>query len=57
MKAENTFSTLLHYIMMSKAMEYLDGDDIVLRAGPFPLRTAQLSEGSFDGNVIIVRPK
>jgi hypothetical protein len=35
----------------------LDGDDMVLHAGPFPLRTAQLSEGSFDGNVIIVRPK
>ncbi len=35
----------------------VDADDLVLQAGPFPLCMTKLREGSFDGNVVIVRPK
>lgn len=34
----------------------LDGDDIVIHAGPFPLSYSYLREGSFDGHVRILRP-
>ncbi len=35
---------------------YLDGDDIVLHAGPSPLHYSSLVDGGFDGSVAIVRP-
>lgn len=35
---------------------YLDGDDIVLHAGPVPLHYSSLVNGGFDGIVAIVRP-
>jgi hypothetical protein len=34
----------------------LDQDDLVIHAGPYPLHTSALSEGKFDGHVIILRP-
>ena len=33
----------------------IDGDDIVLHAGPDPLRDSLLKEGFFDGHVVILR--
>lgn len=35
---------------------FLDGDDIVLHAGPAPLHCSSLVNGGFDGIVAIVRP-
>jgi hypothetical protein len=35
----------------------LDGEDLVLQAGPEPLHLSPLSEGAFDGEVVCVRPK
>jgi hypothetical protein len=35
----------------------LDGDDMVLHAGPEPLHMASLAESSFDGEVVILRPQ
>ena len=35
---------------------FLDGDDIVLHAGPAPLHYSSLINGGFDGTVAIVRP-
>jgi hypothetical protein len=40
----------------ANANALLDGDDLVLHAGPFPLTTARLDGGGFDGNVVILRP-
>ena len=34
----------------------LDQHDLVIHAGPYPLHTSTLSEGQFDGHVIILRP-
>ncbi len=35
----------------------LDGDDLVLHAGPRPLQSSRLKDGSFNGHVAIIRPK
>ena len=35
---------------------FLDGDDIVLHAGPAPLHFSSLINGGFDGTVAIIRP-
>lgn len=35
---------------------FLDGEDIVLHAGPAPLHYSSLKDGGFDGDVAIVRP-
>jgi hypothetical protein len=35
----------------------LNGNDLVINAGPHPLLTEALDEGSFDGQVHILRPK
>jgi len=35
----------------------LDGADLVLHAGPYPLHASRLDEGGFDGHVLILRPK
>lgn len=35
----------------------LDAQDLVLQAGPEPLHLSPLSDGSFDGEVVCVRPK
>jgi hypothetical protein len=35
----------------------LSSGDIVWHAGPHPVRSAPLSSGSFDGHVVILRPK
>lgn len=34
----------------------LDKDDLLMHAGPYPLRKSRMSEGAFDGHVIILRP-
>jgi hypothetical protein len=34
----------------------LDGADLVLHAGPYPLRYSSLKEGKFDGHVVILKP-
>ncbi|MDM8561170.1 hypothetical protein [Candidatus Parabeggiatoa sp. HSG14] len=34
----------------------LDGDDLVIHAGPLPLHYSYLKEGYFDGHVVILRP-
>lgn len=35
----------------------LDAQDLVLQAGPEPLHLSQLADGSFDGEVVCIRPK
>ncbi|MHC4388581.1 MAG: cysteine peptidase family C39 domain-containing protein [Planctomycetota bacterium] len=35
---------------------FLDGGDLVIHAGPQPLRYSYLKEGNFDGHVVILRP-
>lgn len=35
----------------------LDAQDLVLQAGPEPLHLSRLSDGSFDGEVVCLRPK
>jgi hypothetical protein len=35
----------------------VDADDLVLQAGPFPLCASRLGEGSFDGEVVVVRQR
>jgi hypothetical protein len=35
----------------------LDGGDLVIHAGPEPLRYSYLSGGNFDGHVVIIRPQ
>lgn len=35
---------------------YLDENDVVIHAGPSPLRKSYMSEGAFDGHVVIIRP-
>ena len=34
----------------------LDGGDLVIHAGPYPLQYSYLEEGPFDGHVVILRP-
>ncbi len=34
----------------------LDGEDLVLHAGPDALHTSRLDEGGFDGEVAVLRP-
>ena len=41
----------------ANANNVLDADDIVLHAGPFPLCTVRLGDGSFDGEVVVLRPE
>lgn len=36
--------------------DVLDGDDLVIHAGPQPLHYSHLKEGNFDGHVVILRP-
>ncbi len=35
----------------------LGGEDLVLHAGPWPLQTARLDRGGFDGHVVVMRPE
>ena len=35
---------------------FLDGGDLVIHAGPQPLRYSYLKEGNFDGHAVILRP-
>ncbi len=35
----------------------LGGDDLVLHAGPWPLQSARLDRGGFDGHVVVLRPE
>jgi hypothetical protein len=35
----------------------LGGADLVLHAGPWPLQTARLDRGGFDGHVVVMRPE
>lgn len=35
----------------------LGGNDLVLHAGPWPLQTARLDRGGFDGHVVVMRPE
>lgn len=35
----------------------LDADDLVIHAGPHPLRLSYLRDGNFDGHVVILRPQ
>ncbi len=35
----------------------LGGEDLVLHAGPWPLQTARLDRGGFDGHVVVMRPQ
>ena len=35
----------------------LDGADLILHAGPMPLRASTLAEGAFDGHVIVLEPQ
>lgn len=41
----------------ANANAILDGEDLVLHAGPRPLQTSRLKEGSFDGHVVVMRPR
>ncbi|MHC4657257.1 MAG: hypothetical protein ACYS91_19900 [Planctomycetota bacterium] len=34
----------------------LDGDDLIIHAGPVPLHCSYLREGNFDGHVVILQP-
>jgi len=35
---------------------FLDGEDLVIHAGPVPLHSSRLNNGNFDGHVVIIRP-
>jgi hypothetical protein len=41
----------------ANANAILDGEDLVLHAGPWPLRASRLKEGNFDGHVVVMRPR
>ncbi|MBN2342254.1 MAG: hypothetical protein JXX29_00075 [Deltaproteobacteria bacterium] len=34
----------------------LDGDDMIIHAGPYPLHLTPLGQGSFNGHVVVLRP-